>query len=228
LHAQPENQLKETNVKAHSYALLSLNAVTALALFVPSSSGEERPGPYFNAALGGSVAADTKLREFPNAPPGGKVKFTPGVALDVGGGFRFNEWLLVGGETGVLVNGIKGSDAALSQVPILANVELRFPNNSPLVPFIGGGPGIAFSTISLDNDNLNGGSNVDGSDSSAVFAWQAYGGIRYKINESMSLGVSYKYFWANKPQWEVDNSFQDIRFGESHIHVISANFSMSF
>lgn len=215
-------------MKARSYAPLSLSAVAALALFVPASSGEERPGPYFNAALGGSVAADTKLREFPNAPPGGKVKFDPGVALDVGGGFKFNEWLLVGGQTGVLINGIKGSDAALTQVPMLANLELRFPNNSPLVPFIGGGPGMAFSSITLNHDNLNGGSDVDGSDSTAVFAWHAYGGIRYKINEKMSIGVSYRYFWAEKPEWEVDNSFQDIRFGESHIHVISANFSMGF
>ena len=215
-------------MKAYSYALSSLSAAAALALFVPRLSGEERPGPYFNAALGGSVAADTKLREFPGATPGGKVKFEPGVALDIGGGFKFNEWLLVGGQTGFLINGIKGSDADLTQWPILANVELRFPNNSPLVPFIGGGPGIAFSTIHLDHDNINGGSNIDGSDSTAVFAWHAYGGIRYKINESMSVGVSYKYFWAEKSEWEVDNSFQDIRFGESHIHVISANFSMGF
>src|SRR5262245_14373229 len=126
-YAQLENQLREINVKAHSYALLSLSAVAALALFVARSSGDERPGPYFNAALGGSVAADTKLREFPNAAPGGKVKFDPGVALDLGGGFRFNDWLLVGGQTGFLVNGIKGADADLTQVPILANVELRFP-----------------------------------------------------------------------------------------------------
>jgi opacity protein-like surface antigen len=224
------NQLHETEttVKAKLHSVLFLSAAAALSLFSQRSLGEERPGPYFSAALGGSIAEDTKLKEFPNAPPGSKVKFDPGFVLDLGGGYKLNEWFLVGGQAGYLFNTIKGADAALTQIPILANVEFRFPNQSPLVPFIGAGPGIAFSVITLDNDNLGGGSSVDGSDSSAVFAWHAYAGIRYKINENMSAGVSYRYFWADNPEWEVDNSFQDIRFGQSHIHVISANFSMSF
>ena len=211
-----------------SLSLLGLGGLLAFSPR-PCHGGEER-GPYYSADVGGTIAESTKLKEFPGATPGSKLQFDPGVRLSVGGGYRFNDWLSVGGETGFMVNTIKGADAAVSQVPMFANVEFRLPctNKWKIVPFIGGGPGVSFSTISLDHESLGNGTSVDGSSSDAVFAWQAYGGVRYKINDAMSVGVVYKYFEADAPRWEVDNTSQDIRFGRAHIHTISASFSMSF
>lgn len=215
-------------MKASVRSVLLLSVCSLPALFSARSEAGEDRGIYFNADVGGTVAESTRLKEFPDAPPGGKVKFHPGVRLSMGGGYRFNDWLSVGGETGFLVNGVKGADVSVSQVPILANVEFSMPNKSPLVPFIGGGPGVSLSVISLDDDSLGNGSRVDGSASDAVFAWQAYGGVRYKLNDTMSVGVAYKYFGAGASTWEVRRASQDIRFGRAHVHCFSASFSMGF
>jgi len=215
-------------MKASVCSALLLSASILPALFPAHSQAGEDSGVYFNADLGGTVAESTRLKEFPDAPPGGKVEFHPGVRLGMGAGYRFNDWLSAGGETGFLINGVKGADISLTQVPLLANVEFRMPNKSPLVPFIGGGPGVSVSVLSLDNDRLNNGSRVDGSTSDTVFAWQAYGGVRYKINDNMSVGVAYKYFGADAPTWDVRNTPQDIRFGKARVHSITASFSMGF
>jgi len=127
-----------------------------------------------------------------------------------------------------MFNTFKDADGYLSQAPFLANVEFRLPNRSPIVPFIGGGPGMSFSAIWFDNDSLGNGSRVDGSAGDTVFAWQAYGGLRYRINEYMSAGIIYKYFDAQATSFEVNNTSQDIRFAKTHVHTISACFSMSF
>jgi opacity protein-like surface antigen len=87
---------------------------------------------------------------------------------------------------------------------------------------------MSFNVIWLDNDSLGNGSRVDGSAGDAVFAWQVYGGFRFKINDSMSAGVVYKYLDTQASEWDVDNTSQDIRFGKVHVHSISATFSMSF
>ena len=165
-----------------------------------SLAGEER-GFYVGADIGGTIAESTSLKEFPDAPPGGEVEFHPGARLSLNGGYRFNNWFSLGAETGYMFNTVKGADIALSQTPFLANVEFRLPNRSRFEPFAGGGPGFSVSVITLDNDTLNGGSDVDGSAADAVFAWQAYGGVRYKINDQMSVGVLYKYFAADESGW---------------------------
>jgi opacity protein-like surface antigen len=212
----------------HRFSSVLIPTFCVLAASAPFALADEKQGLYFNADLGGAVAETTALNEFPDAPPGGKVEFNPGVRLSIGSGFRFNEWFSAGAEMGFTVNGFKDADGTFSQAPFLGNVELRLPNKSRIVPFIGGGPGMTFSSIYLDDDNLGNGSRVDGGTSDVVFAWQAYGGLRFKINEYTSAGIIYKYFDAQAPEWDVDDTSQDIRFGKTHIHAISACVMMSF
>lgn len=200
----------------------------ACALISTPACAEEKQGPYAGVDLGLALTSDATLREFPGAAPGSKVEFDPGMRLSLGGGWSFCEWFRAGGEFGVIAHDIKGADGTFSQVPIMAVAEFRLPNKSPIVPFIGGGPGVSISVISLDDDDLGGGDFVDGSASDAVFAWQIYGGLRYKIDDHMSVGLVYKYFEADSPTWEVRRTSQDIRFGRTHTHAISASFSIDF
>ena len=215
-------------MKNHVQSVSFLGVCGLLAVSSPFALADEHHGLYFNADVGGTLADSTALNEFPGAPPGGKVEFNPGMRLSMGGGYRVNDWFSAGGEFGYMWNTFKGADGYLSQTPMLANVEFRLPNKSPIVPFIGGGPGMSFNVIWLNSDSLGNGSLVDGAAGDTVFAWQAYGGLRFKINEYMSAGVVYKYFDAQASKWDVDNTSQDIRFGKTHVHSICASFSMSF
>jgi len=215
-------------MKSHIRSVSILSAFGLLAVSSPFASADEHHGLYFNADVGGTLVNSTALNEFPDAPPGGKVEFNPGMRLSAGGGYRVNDWFSAGGELGFMWNTFKDADGYFSQTPLLANIEFRLPNRSPIVPFIGGGPGMSFNTIWFDNDSLGNGSRVDGAAGDVVFAWQAYGGLRFKINEYMSAGVVYKYLDAQASKFDVDNTSQDIRFGKTHTHCISACFSMSY
>lgn len=215
-------------MKKHVHSISLLSVCSLLTLLPLSTRGDEHHGLYFSADLGGALVESTALNEFPDAPPGGKVEFNPGVRLSAAGGYRVNDWFSAGGEFGVMWNTFKDADGYLSQTPLLANVEFRLPNKSQIVPFVGGGPGMSFNAVWFDNDNLGNGSRVDGSAGDVVFAWQLYGGLRFKINEYMSAGVVYKYFDAQASKFDVDNTSQDIRFGKTHTHCISACFSMSY
>jgi len=215
-------------MNSYFQSLAAVTVLGSLAVSPQRTIADEERGFYVGADVGGTIAESTSLREFPDAPPGGEVEFRPGARLSINGGYRFNGWLSLGAETGYMFNLVDGADIALTQTPLLANVEFRMPNKSPLEPFIGGGPGFSVSTIALDDEGLNSGSDVDGSATDAVFAWQAYGGVRYKINERMSVGILYKYFEADAPSWDVDGTSQDIRFGRAHVHAFSGSFQMTF
>jgi opacity protein-like surface antigen len=209
--------------------LIRILAVTGLLVASsPLARADERRGFYFNADVGGSWVDNVSLNEFPDAPPGGKVELTPGARLSMGGGFRATEWFRVGGELGYAWNYFEDADGYLSQSPFMGIVEFQLPNKSRIVPFIGGGAGMNYNVIWLDDDSLGNGSRVDGVAGDTVFAWQAYGGLRYRINESMSAGIIYRFLDSQSPEWDVDDTSQDIRFGKIHLHSISASFSMSF
>ncbi len=212
-------------------SLQILPSILAVAAFQFSSSvvrAHDDHGVYLGVDAGPAIAKDTSLREFPDAPPGGEVEFSTGGRIGLTAGYRFNDWFSLGAETGFIVNEIKGADAALLQAPILAVVEFRLPNKSPVVPFIGGGPGVSFSILGINDDSLNSGTAVDGAASDAVFAWQAYGGVRWNINDHLALGVTYKYFAAEAADWDVDETSQSVRFGRARVQSITGGISFSF
>jgi opacity protein-like surface antigen len=205
----------------------AISIITTVTAFNALAHDEDR-GFYAGADVGGAVAESTSLREFPDAPPGGTVKFRGGARLSLNAGYRFTDWFSLGAETGFIANEIRGADAALVQAPFLGVVEFRLPNKSPVEPFIGGGPGVSFSMLGINDDNLNNGTDVDGADSDAVFAWQAYGGVRVRLNDHLSLGAAYKYFAADAANWAVENTSQNIRFGRARVHSVSVLISANF
>lgn len=203
-------------------------SVVLASTFSSAVSAAEKQGFYITADLGPAMTEDTSLREFPEAVGGGDVEFDTGVRFGFGGGYRACEWFSVGGETGYIFHGIEHTDGFFSQVPILANIEFRLPNRSPIVPFVGGGPGVAISGIGFDHDTLDNGATIDGYSSDVVFAWQVYGGLRVKLNEEMSIGAAYRYFDAEAPEWDIEHSSQNVRFGRMKTHAVTAAFFMSF
>ena len=85
----------------------------------------------------------------------------------------------------------------------------------------------------LDVDFIQlGDTSMSGSESDGVFAWQAFAGVRYALNEQMGIGLEYRYFWADSPDWEVDftsGTFSNrMSFGNTETHAISVAFDFHF
>ncbi|HXJ58318.1 MAG TPA: outer membrane beta-barrel protein [Verrucomicrobiae bacterium] len=204
-------------------------ALLAGLLALPSlpAPGQES-GFYFNAGIGPAIAEDVGVSEFLGSSSG-KVRLDPGFHFTAAGGYHFTRWLAVEMETGYIGNNIdrigsSSPDAFLSHVPFLANVVLRYDaDNFRLVPYASAGAG-GDSSIFFINDSLG----LDGSDADVVFAFQVSAGLLYKINETMSAGLGYKYYYADAPSWDVQNSAGRIRFGVSRVHLIAAVFNMKF
>ena len=91
-------------MNVHFRTLTVVTVFGGLALSQSAGIAGEERGFYAGADLGGAIAESTSLREFPDATPGGDVKFHPGARLSLNGGYRFNNWFSLGAETGVIVN----------------------------------------------------------------------------------------------------------------------------
>lgn len=189
------------------------------------------PGPYFGGSAGVNFIEDTALRQFAGPTSGGMVRFDPGFAFSVRGGYRFCEWFSLEGETGLHANSIRsitGADrleANVYQVPLMANALLTLPTRSPVTPFIGAGVGGVENVIdinrlripALDPDTLF------GADGTFAFAWQGFAGLQFDITERLALGVMYNYRAVESPKWDSDAV---VEFGRlrNHTAAVVVNF----
>jgi len=215
--------------------LLIFGATVAATMTAPGQEGRF----YIRGDLGGNLTRDTSLREFFGEPlaPGSKVKFDPGVRFGVAAGFRVTEWFSAEVETGVMANSIDTItdatrvDAVFSNVPLLVNARLQCPRCKRLTPYIGGGAGGSFPVIDANHIEI-GNTFMDGSDSSAVFAYQGFAGLRYKLNDQMGLSLEYHYFHADGAEWQAEfihgGGSDKMRFGATETHALSIAFDWSF
>jgi opacity protein-like surface antigen len=211
-----------------------LVAGCGLGLFVWPGVGHSQHF-YVNADAGVSFAEDVNLRQFVVRTPGAKVKLEPGGRLSAAGGYNFNDYIGAQIETGLIYNEVKSVtgarhvDASLGHVPLLADVVLRYDKpDCKWVPYAGAGAGGDISVIDLDDVRAPNGSIVDGAGSAAVFAWQAFAGLRYKLNDKMSIGGGYKFFSAGSPTWDVRHTAGDIKAGTARVHSAGVDFNMTF
>lgn len=157
-------------------------------------------GPYFRAAAGVSLTEEGQVTQFTPGGSGGAIDFDPGFNANIAVGFAFNQYfgleLEFGGSGGKIhsVKGLSIQDTFFYQAPFLANVVLQYPvPRTIMVPYLGAGAG--GSVTAFDTDVFsNGTATLYGSDSDFVFAWQFFAGVRFDLNEHMSLGGGYKYF----------------------------------
>lgn len=193
---------------------------------------------YVTGDVGGTLVQSTQLKEFfgPVAPDT-RVKFDPGIRLGVAGGYHVTDWLGVEGQTGFMgnsINGIEGTtylhDASLSSVPVMAGVRLTLPQPHRFQPFIGGGAGMAFSIFDADQMDLNG-TYFHGTDAQPVFAYQAFAGVTYALNDHMDVGLEYHYFATDGTDWRnhaFGTSTDRIKFAGINLNAISLAFQYKF
>lgn len=187
-------------------ALLGSATQGFAATTTPSQGSPSIRGWY---EAGGAIIDDASLNGFAGEPVAGStVEFDTGfwfglglgheisrfVALEVEGGFQYNQIKSISGAT--------SGDGKLYQVPIMANLVLQYPNKSGLVPMIGGGAGAVGCFLDANNITV-GGTTIDGTEDSWTFGYQGYAGLAYQISPSMTLGVTYHYLVADGPSWSV-------------------------
>ncbi|HZR20759.1 MAG TPA: porin family protein [Verrucomicrobiae bacterium] len=194
---------------------------------------------YVKADVGGNLTQDATLNEFfgPVAP-NTKVKFDPGFRAGLGGGYQLTDWFAPEVEVGYMENRISRIDGAdrvhdawFGNVPFLVNGKLRLPNSSPVTPYAGAGVGFSEALLSVGHIDLNG-TSLHGDVNDTVFAWQAFAGLRFKINEQMGLSLEYRYFNADGASWQADftrgTASDTMRMSNTHTHAISVAFDFRF
>jgi OmpA-OmpF porin, OOP family len=199
-----------------------------------SAAAAQAQGFYVGAFAGPAFAHDADIEQFVFRGAGGSVEFDTGSRMNVAGGYQFNDFFAAQLGTGFIYNEIdrigRGSrgDASLTHVPFLADLVLRYDRpDGRWVPYVGLGAGADASIVDFDRVRARG-VFVDGTDTTVVFAWQAFLGARYKFNEWMSLGGGYRFFWADGPSWDVDRARGDIEFGETMVHSFGIDFTFTF
>ncbi|HWN93864.1 MAG TPA: outer membrane beta-barrel protein [Methylomirabilota bacterium] len=205
-----------------------------LGLFALPEPGRSQ-GFYLDASAGVSLAENVDLDQFLVRTPGMRMKLDPGGRLSVAAGYNFSDYFGVQIETGSIINNIESItgrgnvDALLMHTPLLVNAVLRYDKaDCKWVPYLGAGAGGDVSVIVFDEVTAPNGAVVDGAGSAVVFAWQAFAGVRYKITERISVGAGYKFFWADSPSWDVEDTSGDIEGGKALVHSVVASFNFRF
>ncbi len=138
-------------------------------------------GFYVGSDVGVNIINDVKSND------NGTTSFEPGIRWDLTTGYAFklaeNITLAPEAEVGVMFNSFKTGNNDLVQVPLLVNLVLNWHMDANWVVYAGGGGGANYYQVSGDS-----------SSDETVGAWQVMGGIRYKLNKSMDLGLGCKYF----------------------------------
>jgi opacity protein-like surface antigen len=199
-------------------------------------------GPYFRAGIGPSFFQDGTMKGFTISPgfagpANQKVSYDTGVAFDAAAGYAFDRYFGLDFETGYIwaqfnsIQNYQVNDSSIGNVPLLVNATLSLPiPHTNIVPYIGGGVGGAISE--LDAHHLTepvSGNFAEGSESDAVFAYQAFAGVRFMLGSHVSLGVGYKYFATGNPTFDyppgpdLDVSFKGVRT-HSILFTLNVNF----
>jgi len=194
---------------------------------------------YVGADAGGALTSDPKVKEFLGpVSTGSKISLDPGVRVGFIGGYRLTDWFSIEGETGVIGNNVKSitdasidGDATLSNVPFLLNARFSLPHGKcPVTPYIGGGAGGSATVLAFDRHIDINGERLKGSDADVVFAYQAFGGLRYALNDHMGVGLEYHYFATTGATWTADGVGSPNKIGISGVqsHAITASFDYRF
>lgn len=137
-----------------------------------------------------------------------------GMRFGLGFGYRFKDWLSIELETGLLYNPIAlqakiAGLAVLSiegnyfQLPLLLNAIAEIPMSREFRPYLGAGAGgVAFF--------LSGAEVFQGK--GVIFAFQATGGFRYAISQSVSFNLGYKFLMTpGLVELAVDTDYWEMR-----------------
>ena len=213
--------------------LLAMAALGGITLLT-STATAQTTGFYLGGGVGPSLTESTSLREFNGPVSGTRVKFDPGFQFRFTAGYHITPWLATELETGVNYNGIKSITGAteargsLVNAPLLANLVVQCPSTKcRLTPYIGGGLGGSSAVLDAHDITING-LTLSGTQSDGVFAYHGFAGLRYHIDNHMSVSLAYRFFGTTAPTWEADFGPGRAAFGDNQTHSVTASFTYDF
>lgn len=219
-------------------SIIVCSTILTAALFTGAAQAEENKF-YVKGALGAVKSSDVELRSFfgQAITPNSEIDLEPGVRGTVRGGYGLTDWLDAEAETGFIYNDIDAitgaarAEGSIANYPLLLNVRLHLPESNRFSPYIGAGFGICTTVLATD-DIFIGGTAFDGVVADTVFAYQAFAGVRFAINERMGLSLEYHYFHADKSNMEADVTVgvpsDTVKLGRTESHSISVAFDFHF
>jgi opacity protein-like surface antigen len=210
----------------------SLLLAAALAFPCLASAQTEGTGTYVRFGAGVSMVEDIDGYV---GDPFGQLNFDlaldPGVRVDIAPGLNFNQYFGFELNTGIIWNsldafefedGFSASvDGDLLQVPLLANLILRYPTPANITPFIGAGGGGVYERLSFDAPG------PDESSDDFFAAYQLFGGVMFQLEENINIGVVYKYLSVFSED-ESSNGFETSGIGDITTHSLSAFVHLTF
>ena len=215
-----------------------LLTVGLITMATTTATAEKGRG-YVGGDVGAVITTDTDLEEFFGEPlaPNSQLSFDPGFRLGVRGGYGVTDWFDAEVETGFMVNGIDSAtgaseaDASLTQIPLLINARFHCPAFHGVSPYFGGGLGMS-TTVLWADDLFIGNTILEGSTAGITFAYQAFAGLRFDINEQMSLSLEYHYFATTGTEMDVEvavGTFSDeLEIGSTASHTATIGFYYRF
>jgi opacity protein-like surface antigen len=213
---------------------LLLASALALPLIATAQNNDGNgSGTYARFSAGIAIVED--VEGFADTPVDPRIDFDlnldPGVNIEFAPGYNFNNFVGVELNTGFIWNSLDKIETSggniriegdLVQIPIMGNAVLRYPTPAGITPFIGGGGGGVYVRLSLDDD----GDDDAGDDFFA--AYQFFGGVRYQIDEGLSIGLLYKYLHVFSEDEETLITGESSGLGDLTTHSISASVTFEF
>lgn len=145
-----------------------------------------------------------------------------GTRFDLALGYHFTSSLSVELNSGVIWNQLRDSaQHDFYQVPIMANLVWKYPNNR-FAPFLGVGAG-GVDLIIVPHVANNG-----STESHFVFGGQALAGVGYRLTRACELGLSYRFLGATSARFLNGSGPSFIRVGPAFTHSIQAEFTLRF
>lgn len=167
------------------------------------SIGSNPTGPYLGAALGAQFYDDDDAFEFDQ-----------GGSLDAQFGYRVNDNVrieLEAGVSGAEVEELDDNTLVIGRATVGLYYDFQSSDNG-IVPYIGGGLGIA--GVAIDDDQ------GDDEDLEDEFTFHADAGVSLNLNPHFAIVPSYRYTW-------IDNS-KDVTANSITSHAVRVGLRLSF
>jgi len=148
------------------------------------------------------------------------LSLSPGFAVNGGFGDSLGRWVTVEFLAGILYNNVdtvtgpSGDlgpvDGSLMQVPLMLNIAVQAPLKGPVQPFVGAGAGAVISWLDIQQTVQVGSGDLvtlDGSSTEYNFAYQFFGGVRYRLSQDARVTLTYRFQGCVSPTWSLDSAY---------------------